>query len=1235
MPNLQPGRSMTHDELAPHAGERTDPGSASISTFPLQALFDAAPTGGRPTLADTEDTLRAVEAGQLATRLDFSTRYETGEVFASGGIGRIRRGFDRLLGREVAIKELRREAASPAEKARFIREAMVASHLAHPSIIPVFDVGEREDGTAYFAMKLIEGVSMDVAIEKGTPLDELLSRVIDVAEAIAYAHAKGVIHRDLKPANVLIGSFGETVVIDWGLAKLIGTSERPPAANESGSLIDVSGIETRAGAIMGTLAYMPREQAAGRVVDERADVYALGALLYHVVLRERPWAHIETGTALLEALLRDSPIPADLDARVSAPALATIIRKAMAPELADRYASAEAFAAELRRHVSGGLVEAHRYSLRDLLGLWVRRHRAGVVAGGLASVAVLGIAIGAYVELGQARDAEVLARLDAQRERDEAKSARDEAESARDEAERAGQREIRRLDQSILAQVERYAPEDPARAIAWMRLWSDDAPAWNTSAQPLAMVAAVSGISQTVWPLELDDPSLATVSADGAHLFAAGPSGVVRMALDGGHVERIGDQGDVVTLSSSADGRVAVFAGDRSLELQVWREGAGVRTIEVPRPARASGLTYGPVLSVALSADARHLAYGVLGMGVGPSYALVDLERDVVVATHDEARDTCGVSHRPRTVVISPAGWMAFAAGEPGKLRYWKLDEAHETEPATVSYAGRCADQLQLGENGEYVVASLDGGRIYTRQAGDTEPDHDDPAWASIVWSGPDTPVRRHDARLIPGPDDTVLVWQQGHGAKLLELPELEVDADAVAFQVPEDTAGVETFANGELTAVLGSDGVARISDSKTGEGRGRVTIGRRQDDRDLWPALVGADSRGRVIYLDDHDQVRLFEAPPLEPLDAGPAPGTFTIDNRRSSNGSWAVAVETTDVFAPRTLARVEFESRTRESLPSPSAGFPREPRISVDDAGQVYAIDRAARLWMWPIDGSARELADGVERFVVAADGSRVAVVDGSGGGRVLVMDGGAVEHERALYEDGEVIADLAFSPDGHRLAVAHGRGLTSIHDLRDGTVTELWSLAPNDDAYLHSNARLLWSATGDRLAMADRDGHVRVRSLSGDASEHVLEAGPCVGVNAPRLAWSSDGRWLAHGGFRLGVRFLLTLWDLESGAEYVREAPLEFDFATFDGWVASISQRVSALVLWHGPSGTQVLGPIVPRNQAASANLRVIGTTALDVVGSRGPWLRWQFPAPGSPDELRAWVHAVTNMPTPVLE
>jgi tetratricopeptide (TPR) repeat protein len=315
-------------------------------------------------------------------------RYQLIREHARGGAGRISLAWDRRLGREVAVKEPLRAGQGTA---RLVREAIVTARLQHPAIVPVHDAAERPGGTPFYVMKLIEGRSLRDAIAAAPTFPQrlaLLPTVIAVTDAIAYAHSKGVIHRDLKPHNVLVGEFGETALIDWGLATNLQSSDSSPGGTAP-SLASLSegGEATKTGAVLGTPAYMPPEQARGEKLDQRADVYALGAMVYHLLAGSPPYVARE-GTTVIAQVVAGPPRPL-LDAVPKVPPeLTAIVAKAMARDREDRYPTAKQLAEDLKRYQTGRLVAAHEYSVGALLLRWLARHK-GVVAVAAASVIIL------------------------------------------------------------------------------------------------------------------------------------------------------------------------------------------------------------------------------------------------------------------------------------------------------------------------------------------------------------------------------------------------------------------------------------------------------------------------------------------------------------------------------------------------------------------------------------------------------------------------------------------------------------------------------------------------------------------------------------------------------------------------------------------------------------------------------------------------------------------------------
>ncbi len=263
-------------------------------------------------------------------------RYALVTEIARGGGGRIAVAVDRKLGRRVALKRpLDRDGEE-----RLEREALVLARLEHPAIVPIHDAGRDGEGNPYYTMKLLGGATLADRIAACASFDErlaLLPAVSTVADAVAYAHSQRVIHRDLKPGNVLVGEFGEVALIDWGLGKILGDHVAVESIDpiEKKLRASISAELTGHGAVVGTPAYMAPEQAIGEEVDERADVYALGAMLYHVLSGDVPYGRSGSQETLVQ--LVEGP-PASIEEREPRVPrdLAAIVAKAMARAPRDR-----------------------------------------------------------------------------------------------------------------------------------------------------------------------------------------------------------------------------------------------------------------------------------------------------------------------------------------------------------------------------------------------------------------------------------------------------------------------------------------------------------------------------------------------------------------------------------------------------------------------------------------------------------------------------------------------------------------------------------------------------------------------------------------------------------------------------------------------------------------------------------------------------------------------------------
>jgi serine/threonine-protein kinase len=365
---------------------------------------------------------RAAWSSAVQKSNEQAVRFRIIRDHAEGGLGKVFLAQDEELHREVALKEIKEKYAHhPESRLRFLREAEVTGGLEHPGIVPVYGLGRYADGRLFYAMRFIKGHSLHEAIQRFYAADparrdpgerslafrELLGRFVDACNALAYAHARGVLHRDVKPHNIMLGKYGETLVVDWGLAKVIGHSEGL-AGSEEGTLPPPSGDDTpptQVGSIMGTPAYMSPEQADGRLdqLKPASDIYGLGATLYELLTGQRPF----DGRDILVKVRRGEWLPPRRVRKDVPPALDQVCRKALALRPEERYASALDLAADIEHWLADEPVTAYREPWSWRLRRWMRRHR-GMAAGvaGLLVAAVVAMAVGLVAVDHQKRRAE-------------------------------------------------------------------------------------------------------------------------------------------------------------------------------------------------------------------------------------------------------------------------------------------------------------------------------------------------------------------------------------------------------------------------------------------------------------------------------------------------------------------------------------------------------------------------------------------------------------------------------------------------------------------------------------------------------------------------------------------------------------------------------------------------------------------------------------------------------------
>lgn len=423
------------DAAAAEAAERTvpvgEPSPFGAIGATLDPFFDE--------LLSKYDLEALIEA-ELPRASSGEARYSRGALLGRGGMGEVYQAWDRDLRRNVAMKTLagpdgessseRPASTHPQLVARFLEEAQISGQLEHPGIVPVHELGIDDQGRMFFTMSLVEGQELREILDavregrEGWSVTRVLGILARVCDAMAYAHSRGVVHRDLKPSNIMVGQFGETYVMDWGLAKVWETDAATPAASataevessgerevrsagQSGTRVrthrsdlesrdPVSPLFTYEGTVVGTPLYMAPEQAGlpGHPIGPWTDVYAVGVILYTLLAGESPFAGESLDAKAILDRVRQADYPALESRAPRAPAeLVAICEKAMALVPTDRYPTMREMAADLSAYLENRVVRAHRTGAWAEFRKWVRRNRAtatSVLAGLVLSLAALG-----------------------------------------------------------------------------------------------------------------------------------------------------------------------------------------------------------------------------------------------------------------------------------------------------------------------------------------------------------------------------------------------------------------------------------------------------------------------------------------------------------------------------------------------------------------------------------------------------------------------------------------------------------------------------------------------------------------------------------------------------------------------------------------------------------------------------------------------------------------------------
>jgi eukaryotic-like serine/threonine-protein kinase len=1036
--------------------------------------------GGKPapaSSADPREDVLQTSNPDVDAALSAGYRYQVSGIHAKGGQGQILLAFDPEIGREIAIKEFfeHRDAGhtpgdSTPEMERFLREAQVTGQLEHPNIVPVYELSKKEDGSFYYTMRMVHGQTLTERLMASKNLPDrmkLLGAFWDLCNAIAYAHSRGVVHRDIKPSNVMVNEFGQTVVLDWGVAKVKG---RPDLATKEMLQVSGSSLETSLGTAIGTPSYMSPEQARGDTdsIDERSDVWSLGAVLYGILAGRRPFRGSNTEETM--RMVREEELTPVLQIESNAPPeLSAVAEKCLRKQSTERYQSAQDLAAEVDAFMTGGRVRADHYSAWELLKRFAGQHKAAFAA----SLLVLVVVVTALVVVSIALQAESVA---LQREHSEqlkantrlAQAYLEKADRLQDELDFPA---ANLFTAASLAQnpahpgspfyVPGFASENPQSREFWME-----------AASAMYRMRFKPGLKlERVFKAE-DVPVRIKYSRDGKLLVVPNRAGHIEIFNpDTNRLEKVlkGHQRKVTGIVFLRDGRRMISCSNDS-KVIIWdlQSGQSLRKFK-------GGLDQD--LAIALTPDESLVAVA----GLDGFLHILELKTGKIV--HSLTRNAKHVWD----VDFSPDGRHLASAGSDGKVAIWNVSDGRLVRELSANKVGVWT--VRYSPDGQLLASGGLDGRIHLWNGARASRVRLLEGHANVVHA---LAFSSDGTRLVSGSADaTIRVWNVKTGKSLLNVLAHE-----------EVVAGVALSPDGKHMASCGREKTikewklvpARQQTALEGHAKRVYQVAFSADGRRLasscWEQMV-------IIW----ERVQAGAQPVWRELHRFRADDKGVSDLDFSPNGQWLATAGGDKTYRVWNVQTGQSEQVVH--------GHSRAVKCTVySPDGRILATcskDRTIKLWnaeSWSHIRTLEGHTDDVLALVFTEDGKRLfsASYDGS----VRVWDPEDGRELQRLDGHSDWVTGLDVSSDGRWIASSGKDKLAIIWDA--ATYKEVARLEGHK-RWINS---IRFSPDGGLVATASDDQTVRIWSTK--TSEALLSLRSTHEVNA--VEFSPDGKTLVIG-------------------------------------------------------------------------------------------------------------------------